>query len=245
VTALQWPVLAMFGLLFGSLASALSYRLPRGLKVAADRSRCPACEAVLTPRDLIPLASWLLAKRRCRHCGAPVSWRYPALETGMAVLFVAAWAAGSGDWVRSLLLMATAFGLVVIVVADLEQFIVPDAMVLFLVPVGLLWRWRTGGAWVDAGLGAAVGLGISLAVRQGFQAWRGREALGLGDVKLFGVAGLFVGISGLGALLTIAGATGMVFGVSWRVLGKGALFPFAPAICLALAIRLALDRGLM
>ena len=226
---------ALLGLIFGSLASALSYRLPRGLPTAADRSRCSSCDATLGARDLVPLLSWVFHRGRCRHCGAPVSWRYPAIEAVTALVFAGAWMAGAGDPLRAALLALTGFGLVVITVTDLEERIIPDVMLLFLLPVALAWRYVTDPDWIDAGLGAMFGVGVSLGLRWAFRRFRGKDALGLGDVKFLGVAGVYLGLQEFGRYLVIAGLVGIVLGLAWRGVGKGAVFPFGPALCVALA----------
>ena len=240
----QGAIAAFLGLLFGSLASALSYRLPRGLPVFADRSRCTACGAVLQPRDLVPLLSWVLSRGRCRQCGAPVSWRYPALELVTALLFVAALAVGGGSLVLTAILAAAGFALLVIIVADLDELIIPDAMVVVLLIAGLAWRWLAGG-WTDALLGAAVGLSVSLGLRWIFLRWRGVDALGLGDVKFLGVAGLYLGVTDFAQYLVLAGVLGVVFGLMWRRLGRGEAFPFGPALCVALAVELWINAPLV
>src|SRR5687767_8802727 len=85
------PVFAgLLGLIFGSFVTALSYRLPRGISIAKGRSACPACGTALTARDLIPVFSWIKQRGQCRTCGTKISWRYPAIEILMAVLFVTA-----------------------------------------------------------------------------------------------------------------------------------------------------------
>ena len=226
---------ALLGLIFGSLASALSYRLPRGLPIAADRSRCSSCSATLGARDLVPLLSWVVNRGHCRHCGAPVSWRYPVIEAVTALIFIGAWIAGGGDPLRAVLLALTGFGLVVVTVADLEERIIPDAMLLFLLPVALAWRYGTDRDWIDAGLGAVFGLAVSLGLRWAFRRFRGKDALGLGDVKFLGIAGIYLGLQEFGRYLVIAGLAGILLGLIWRGAGKGAVFPFGPALCVALA----------
>jgi len=233
----QAALAAFLGLLFGSLASALSHRLPRGLPVFADRSRCPACGTPLTPLDLVPLLSWLLNRGRCRHCGAGVSWRYPVIELTTAAIFVAALAAGGGSPLLTATLALTGFALVVIVVADLEERIIPDAMVILLLIAGLAWRWQAGD-WIDGLAGAATGLLLSLGLRWAFLRWRGVDALGLGDVKFLGVAGIYLGVTDLAHFLVLAGVGGMVLGLVWRRLGHGEVFPFGPALCASLAVLL-------
>ena len=226
---------ALLGLIFGSLASALSYRLPRGLPIAADRSRCSSCGATLEARDLVPLLSWAANRGHCRQCGAPVSWRYPAMEAATALIFAGAWIAGGGDPLRAALLAVTGFALVVITVADLEERIIPDAMLLLLLPVAAAWRFVTDRDWLDAVLGALFGLGVSLGLRWAFRRFRGKDALGLGDVKFLGVAGIFIGLQAFGSFLVIAGLAGIGLGLAWRVAGRGSVFPFGPALCVALA----------
>ena len=225
---------ALLGLIFGSLASALSYRLPRGLPIVAARSRCSACNAPLGALDLVPVLSWAANRGRCRHCGAAVSWRYPAMEIFTALLFAGAWLAGGGDPLRAALLALTGFALVVITVADLEERIIPDAMLLFLLPVAAGWRYVTDRDWPDAGLGAVFGVVVSFGLRWAFRRFRGKDALGLGDVKFLGIIGIFIGLQEFGRYLVIAGLAGILLGLAWRAAGRGPVFPFAPALCIVL-----------
>jgi prepilin signal peptidase PulO-like enzyme (type II secretory pathway) len=235
------PMAAAFvlaGLFFGSLATVLSHRLPQGQPVGMVRSRCPNCAAVLGPADLVPLLSWLFAGGRCRHCGQPISWRYPVIELATGLLFVIAWWQADGDFPLAVLLASTAFGLLVISVADLEAGIIPDAMLLFLAPVAVVWRWYLGGDWLDAVSGAIVGMTVSYAVRWGFRRWRGKDGLGLGDVKFLGLAGFYLGLSGLGAYLSLSGILGVALGIGWRIAGRGPTIPFGPALCVSLFLGL-------
>jgi prepilin signal peptidase PulO-like enzyme (type II secretory pathway) len=225
---------ALFGLVFGSLAGALSYRLPRGLPIGMDRSRCPNCQAVLGLPDLLPILSWLFFRGHCRHCGGAVSWRYPVIEAATALLFVASFCQAGGDPLAAAPLALICFALVVIIVADFEEQIIPDAMLLLLLPLALYWRWTVDGDWLDAALGCVTGGAASYGLRWAFLRWRGKDGLGLGDVKFLGVAGLIVGLSGLGGYLMTSGLTGIALGLIWRFAGRGPIFPFGPALCLAL-----------
>lgn len=224
---------AVLGAVFGSFATAASWRLPRGMPIAAGRSACQACGTTLGWRDLFPVLSWLAAGGRCRHCGAPVGWRYPATEAATAALFVLCWLAAP-DLPRAALLAATALGLVIATVTDLETGIIPDKVLLALIPVAVAWRWLTDGDLLDMALGAAVGFGLGLAVRSGFRLVRGRHGLGLGDVKFLGIAGLYLGAAGLAPFLVIGGLLGVALGALWRWRGGGAQFPFGPALAAAL-----------
>src|SRR5579859_2666883 len=64
----------------GSFLSVIVVRLPHGLPIAWDRSRCPHCHRTLAPRDLVPLLSWLITLGRCRYCARQISLLYPGLE---------------------------------------------------------------------------------------------------------------------------------------------------------------------
>jgi leader peptidase (prepilin peptidase)/N-methyltransferase len=229
-------VFILLGLIFGSFATALSYRLPQGLPIGRDRSRCPKCGTVLGVADLVPLLSWMMSRGRCRHCGQAISWRYPMIELVVTLLFAVACWQGDGDLLGSSLMALTAFALVVIAVADLECGIIPDAMLLFMVPLAVLWRWHDDGGWIDAACGAVVGIVISYGLRWGFRRWRGKDGLGLGDVKFIGIAGWYLGLSGLGDYLLLSGLLGLLMGIGWRLSGRGAAFPFGPALCASLLL---------
>lgn len=226
-------VAVTLGLVFGSFVTAASHRLPLGVGLAAPPSRCPSCAARLGWRDLVPLLSWLAAGRRCRHCGTPVSPRYPAIEAATAALFLLAWwqAATPG---QALVLSGLVVGAMVMTVTDLECGIIPDKVLLALAPLGLAWRWIADWRPLDMALGVVAGFLIGWGLRAGFRWWSGRHGLGLGDVKFLAVAGAWVGLSGIGALLVLGGGAGALFGIAWRLAGGGAVFPFGPALAAGL-----------
>ncbi|MCB1538670.1 MAG: prepilin peptidase [Alphaproteobacteria bacterium] len=86
--AFRAGVFFCLGLCLGSFATALVYRLPRGLNWTTERSRCPSCGHALGVPDLVPVFSWLFLRGRCRHCGTRIPARYPLIELGFGV-FVA------------------------------------------------------------------------------------------------------------------------------------------------------------
>lgn len=226
-------VAPLAGLLFGSFASLAGYRLPRGDGVVGGRSKCPRCDATLGARDLVPLISWLVLGGRCRHCGAPVSVWYPVTEIVTALGFAVAAFAFGASW-PAVTVAALALGLVILTLADLDRQIIPDVVLVWVLPIGLVHGWLTGTAWSDslAGLVAAAALGVILRWSGGRLA--GHEALGLGDVKLLAVAGAWLGIGGLAAFLVVGGTLGAGFGMAWRRRHGGAAFPFGPALAAAL-----------
>ena len=134
------PLVGLLGLVFGSFITALSYRLPRGQSTASGRSRCPACGTTLGAVDLVPVFSWIFFRGRCRHCGAPVHWRYPVIEAVTAGLFVTA-AVVAASWPGLMVMLATVPVLVAIAVIGLEHGRVPDVLALFLLAAMAAWRW--------------------------------------------------------------------------------------------------------
>ena len=145
--------------MIGSYLNVVIHRLPREESTVLPRSRCPRCGAALRARDNLPLLSFLLLRGRCRHCQAPISWRYPLIEAATAALFVGCLEAFGLTWHA---LAAAAFGSVLIALAgiDYEHFLLPDVITLPGLAVGLLVSLFAD--WIDwrqALLGAALGGG--------------------------------------------------------------------------------------
>lgn len=237
--ALLVPLAGALGLVFGSFLSALTWRLPRGDSVARGRSACPTCGHALTARDLVPVLSWLLARGRCRHCAAPVPARYPLIElTAAALLAVIAWRAGALDWPPAALAAAALLALVLLALAvvDLEHGLLPDVLTLAAAAPALALRLILDGpqGLLLGGLGALVGGGGAWLLRVAFRRFTGRDGLGLGDVKFLALAGLLLPPTGWPVYLFLAGCLGVGLGLVWRATGRGATFPFGPALILAL-----------
>jgi len=234
MTAPLIVVAAIFGLVFGSFVTALTYRLPRGISIAHGRSACPACGHALTWRDLFPVLSWAISGGRCRYCGVGVSWRYPAIELTSAVLFAAAaWGVLGPE--RSLILLAMTPFLLALVVLDLEHGILPNILIVPLAILALLWRWRTGSSLFQ-GIAIAAVIGVlAILLEVGIQKISDGAAplLGGGDAKLLAIGALAFPLSHFFLFLTVAGFIGCVFGVIWQQTMKTKRFPFAPGLCVA------------
>ena len=183
----------LLGLLVGSFLNVVVHRVPRGESVVRPASRCPGCGHAVRRRDNVPVLSWLLLRGRCRDCRTPVSRRYPLVEAGTAVLFalVAHLVGASAALPAYLYLAAIAVALALI---DLDVHRLPDAIVLPSYPVGivlLVLATAGEGEWdalLRAGIGAAALLllyGVLFVAKPG--------GMGLGDVKLAGVLGLYLG----------------------------------------------------
>lgn len=219
----------------GSFLSALTWRLPRGDSVARGRSACPACGTALGVRDLVPVLSWVSARGRCRHCAAPVSPRYPVIEATTAALFMLT-AARAPSLEAAVALAALGAVLVALAVVDLEHGLLLNTLNLAAVPPALAVRWLDDGAVVPALIGAAMAGAVAWGLKAGFQAATGRDGLGWGDVKFLAVAGLLLHPWQWPVYLVMAGLAGALLGVLWRASGRGAEFPFGPALIGALLV---------
>jgi leader peptidase (prepilin peptidase)/N-methyltransferase len=214
----------------GSFLNVVAYRLPRGESLVRPGSRCPSCGTPIKARDNLPVLGWLLLRGRCRSCGAPISPRYPAVEAATALVFAGIVLARG---VEARLLLDLPFAMVLIAVAaiDIEHRIVPNKILLPAAVWGLI-----GAAIVDTG-----GLPERLIAGAGAFAFLLAAALaypggmGMGDVKLAGVMGIYLGAPVAPALL-VAFASGSLVGVALLARhGSGArkqAVPFAPFMAL-------------
>lgn len=238
----------------GSFLGLVADRLPRGESVVAPRSFCRACGAGLGWRELLPVLSYLLQGGRCRRCGARLGrWH---LWAELAALAAAGLAVAAGGGAPAIGLSAALLWLLLaLVLCDLRWFRLPDALTGLLLALALglaLARFPVlpggpGPALAGAGLGA----GGFWALRAGYRRWRGRQGMGLGDVKLMAGLGALVGPWALPQMLLLA-ALGALAVAAWQARRRrGALrgdrpLPFGAALCLAgAAIWLAARFGLV
>lgn len=221
----------------GSFLGVLIQRLPEQRPVAFARSTCAACGTKLTPRDLIPLASFALQQGRCRHCGSAIGWFYPAVE--LAALGVAAWSVIACQTPQQVWIgCALGWTLLTLGWIDASCFLLPDILTLPLLLAGLGVAAAT--VPEDAfwhALGAACGyLGLR-GIAVAYRALRGREGLGAGDAKLLAAAGAWLGIGALPSLVLFAAIAGLVWAglavLAGRPMHATTAVPFGPFIAAA------------
>ncbi len=229
--AAVWGAVGALGLAAGSLADLLAWRLVRHQSLRG-RSRCPGCATPLAVWQVIPLLGWAIQRGRCHRCGHALGWRAPAVELTTALLVLLAFAR-FGPTPAGALAMVLAVGLVVQGVMDLEAQILSDGVSLTLAAAGAAFQVLADTPPWLVSLGGALALLGAWGLRAG-AAWRWRrEALGLGDVKFLGMAGLWLPLMHWPLFLITAGTLGTLMGLGWRLAGARA-FPFAPALALAL-----------
>jgi len=199
---------AVLGAIIGSFLNVVVWRLPRGESLATPPSRCPSCEKPIAPYDNVPVVSWILLQGRCRNCGARISPRYPLVEVLTAAAFAGVVAVRGFD---SGLVLELPFVACLIALAgiDLDHRLLPNKIVYPMAAYGVVATLL-----VDrddlvenliAGAGAFVFLlAAVLAYPRG---------MGLGDVKLGGAMGLYLGLSIVPGLL-VAFLSGTLVGLS-------------------------------
>lgn len=227
----------ILGLVVGSFLTAVVHRVPAGGSlVAPARSACPSCGHPVRARDNVPVLSWLVLRGRCRDCGAPIPWLYPAIEVTTAVLFAALTAAWGVTPYLGAVLTLSAAG-VALAVIDLRHGRLPFAVtgiatlaaVAFLVADGVLTGPEpTPRALLSAGVWVLVYGGVWL-----LTAGRG---MGLGDVALAPPLGVLLGwpgwstsLVGLAGGFVIGGAAGLVLLAAGRAHRRSAI-PHGPAM---------------
>ena len=225
-------IAAVAGLIVGSFLNVCIFRLPRDLSVARPaRSFCPSCEKTIAWYDNVPILSYFLLRRKCRHCGAVIPLRYPLVEALTAASFFgAAMLHGvSAAGARLALFSALLIGLIF---TDLEERILPDEITLGGTAAGLVFAWfvpmpiglisvllfhqsQRVQSLAESLAGALVAsLGVWV-IGELYRRVRDREGLGLGDVKMLAMMGAFLGLGG-SFLALMAGAmlgavTGLIF----------------------------------
>jgi len=179
-------VLAAPGLALGSFLNVVASRVPLRIPIGATRSRCMSCSHELDVRDNIPLVSYALLRGRCRHCSAPVPWRYPAVEAVTAVL-VAACGLRFGLTPEAFVAAGFCFVLVVISAIDVEHRIIPNRIVVPAAGITLVVQTALypSPEWALGALGASGFLFAAALVHP--------RGMGMGDVKLALLLGAMLG----------------------------------------------------
>lgn len=234
---LEAVVAGLFGLLIGSFLNVCIYRLPLDLSVVRPRSYCPACKHPIAWFDNIPVLTWIVLRGRCRRCAAEISARYPLVEALTGVLFFVG-VLGAGPGVEALRFCTLAAILVTLIFTDLEERILPDEFTLGGTIAGVIFAWfapldsTLAGLFLspdtdarvvsvlDVALAALLLAGVLWSIGAFYRKVRGREGLGLGDVKLVACLGAFLGASPALLAITVGSLMGSVFGITYILVAR-------------------------
>jgi leader peptidase (prepilin peptidase)/N-methyltransferase len=240
----------VFGLLIGSFLNVCIYRWTRGLSVVRPRSACPACGNMIAWYDNVPLVSFALLRGRCRHCGAAISWRYPVIEL-LAGLACAAAVFRFGLTVTALKTAVFGSICIALVATDLTERLLPDYFTVGGTATGILFAlfdpleplfpysgdsrvWRS---VLEALAGAAVPSFAMWCLGEVYYRLRKREGIALGDVKMIGMIGAFLGLRGSLLVLVIGSVTGAVIGLAYVLMARksAATYPIPFGVFLGIA----------
>lgn len=232
----------VLGLMVGSFLNVCIYRIPRGESIVLPSSHCPHCGADLHPYDNIPVLSFLLLGGKCRTCGKEISWQYPAVELLTAFLFSIT-VAKVGPEGRTLVLWAFFSALIVLILIDLKERILPNVITLPGILAGLacslisqvddgtakgllgLFGWVVSSvrlySFLDSIIGVLVCGGFLWLVAEVYFRIRRIEGLGFGDIKLMGMVGAFLGLKLALFTIMLGSFLGAVIGFAFiKLTGK-------------------------
>jgi len=242
-TAPELVLLGACGAAFGSFINVLAYRLPRRESIVMPRSRCPSCGTTIRSYDNIPIVSWLLLRGTCRDCGVRISLRYPLVEAVTAALFIVL---GIKVGREAALWPALAMAVILVAAAatDLEERIIPNRLMAAGAVLALvLWTIADPARLPENLIAGAAAGGFLLVAAIAYPA-----GMGMGDVKLAAVMGLFLGRL-VGPALFIGFAAGALVGLA-IVAARGPEarkqgVPFAPFLALGGVLAFLFGSGII
>jgi leader peptidase (prepilin peptidase)/N-methyltransferase len=225
----------LFGLVIGSFLNVCITRIPEEISIVSPGSRCAKCGTPIKPYDNVPVFAWLWLRGKCRACGEPISVMYPAVELATGLLFVAAFHNFGLSQTTFKWLFFTCL-ILILTVTDLRARMLPDlvnwpgfaAGLVFsaFVPPDhgfmqfLIWRFLHrllpgyAAGIIDGLLGAAFGSFLLWGLAALYKVTRGREGMGMGDVKMMAMAGAFLGLRGTFLTILVGSLLGSVIGLS-------------------------------
>ena len=236
-------VVGVLGLMAGSFLNVCIGRLPAGLSIVSPPSRCPSCGTPLAWRDNVPVLSWIWLGGKCRTCQIPISPRYPIVELATGAVFLlqaftldASPLQDSAAMVELASRLMFSALLVALLATDLETYRLPNPLTYTGVVAGILFSLFGPPGIVSSLIGAAIGAGVLLGIRQLWLTVKGVDGLGLGDVKMLAMIGAFLGWPHVWVVLLFSSVVGAVVGIGLALTGRGTMqskLPFGVFLSLA------------
>jgi len=225
----------LLGIVIGSFLNVCITRIPEEISIVSPGSHCPRCKTPIKPYDNVPVFAWLWLGGKCRACGQPISPMYPIIEMSTGLLFVAAFLDFGVTQAMVKWLFFTCL-VIVLTVTDLRVRLLPDVITWPGFAAGLLFsavvppndgfarflgyrlfQARLPGyaaGILDGLLGAAFGSLLLLGLAKAYKAARGREGMGMGDVKMMAMVGAFLGLRGTFLTILVGSLLGSVVGLA-------------------------------
>lgn len=210
------------GAIVGSFLNVVIHRYPLGESIVFPPSHCPLCNYKIRPWDNVPIISYLLLLGRCRSCRSPITLRYPLIELGNGLFYLAIYLNTGVSWLFPLV-AAVVSSLLVLIYIDLDIQILPDVIDLPGIVLGLgigalssslpTGTLTLSESVIDAALGAALGGGVLLFIALVYQRLRGIEGMGMGDVKMMAMIGAVTGWRFVLPVLLLSSIAGTVVAI--------------------------------
>ncbi len=232
----------IFGMLIGSFLNVVILRLPAKKDLVKARSACPQCGGQLKWFHNIPVVSFLFLKGKCAFCGKPISWRYPLIElfTGLVALWLKPDQLDPQAIYVFLFYFSIACVFICHLMIDLDHHLLLDSLNIYLLLLFMsfavfYFSWQY---WL---IGGAIGFGAPLLVTWIFYKIRGQVGLGGGDIKLFGILGIFLGPTGVIFTIFMSCMLGAIIGlilIGLNKMTKDKPMAFGPSILLVAAFQI-------
>lgn len=219
------------GMIAGSFVGVVAHRLPRGGSIVRPRSQCDSCGTQIAAYDNVPVASWLLLRGRCRHCRAAIPARYPLIELALGAAFAATAVVLYDDPPELALGLVFVALLAAITLTDLERRVIPNAILLAGAVLGVAIVAVTDPSSLGERVAAGAGAGGFLLVA----ALAYPRGMGMGDVKLAAVMGLFLGTAvapAIAVALCAGAAVGITLMLRHGAAARKQAVPFGPFLAL-------------
>ena len=230
----ELTIVAVLGLVIGSFLNAVIHRVPRQQSLVSPGSRCPSCGYALRWYDNIPVVSYVILGGRCRKCRKTISIRYPIVELITAAVFVAHYFVFG--WTPLLAVrLAFAASLVALFAIDLEHHLLPDAITLPGIVVGLVASLFLPPGIVESLIGILIGGGVLWVIGEAYFRYSGEEGMGGGDVKMLAMIGAFLGWKLVLVTLVLSSVAGSVLGLAIIAVKRGGMkyaLPFGTFLAL-------------
>jgi leader peptidase (prepilin peptidase)/N-methyltransferase len=218
----ELAIITLVGLAIGSFLNVVIHRLPRRESLVSPGSRCPSCGYALGAVDNVPVLSWVLLGGRCRKCRTRISVRYPVVELVTAAVFIAHYYVFG--WTPLLAVrLVFASSLVALFAIDLEHHLLPDAITLPGIVVGLLASLFLPPGIRDALIGILAGGGVLWLIGEAYYRYAGEEGMGGGDVKMLAMIGAFLGWKLVIVTLVFSSIAGAVIGLAVIAIRRGGM----------------------
>ena len=230
---IAYIIIAIFGTVIGSFLNVCIYRIPANKSIAYPGSSCGSCNTSLKPRDLVPVFSYLLLRGKCRYCKSKVSYQYPLVELMNALLYILAYHY-FGFSIFFIIYSILFSILLTVAVIDYGTMRIPNVIIIFGLVVAGLYLLGTSIYYKDIQiiLRGVLGMLTGVAIIGGFMILAliifKEQGMGMGDLKLLAMIGLFIGGKYTLYTISLAVILGGIYGLA-KLKARGKI-PFGPFI---------------